>query len=338
MTDDAYDEDIKVIEGYLKLNIGSLELELGRDSLWWGPGRHGSWLMTNNAEPFDMIKLSNPRPILLPWLFEYLGPFKFVTFLTELEEDRAVPEAKLFGLRLNFKPHPILEIGLSRTIMLGGKGRENLSIGDYWKVFWAAEENRPGKLDNNQLGGIDFSLRIPRVDRILPVVSAITLYGDIAGEDEAGGLPSRTAYLGGLYLGNLFLTGRTDLRIEYANNHISGHNNFWYTHHVYESGYTYEGRIIGHHMGSDAEDLFVRLTHYLTKDLLLGLTFDRARKGLSSDVKEIKNYGELDLSFSGFDDFELKGSYRYEYIKNFNFNPGDTEKNYIIVVEAVYDF
>lgn len=332
-----WEVDLEVIEGYVKLTFFNLEIEVGRDSLWWGPGRHGSWLLSNNAKPFDMIKLSNPRSVLLPWWFECLGPVKFVTFLTELEEDRAVPGAKLFGLRLNLKPHPILEIGISRTIMLGGEGREATKFGDYWKVFWATEENRPGKLDNNQLGGIDFSLKLP-LDKLLPLASSLTLYGDIAGEDEAEGLPSRTAYLGGLYLGNLFLTGRTDLRVEYANNHIPGHPDYWYNHHVYKSGYSYDGRIIGHHMGSDADDIFVKLSHYLTEDLLLGLAFDREQQGLSSKVKETKDYWELELSFSGLDDIALKGGYRYEHIENFNFNPGDVEENHLIMLETIYDF
>ena len=70
------------------LGLGSLEFSIGRQSLWWGQGRHGSLVLTNNAEPLDMIRLTNPNPILLPWVFKYLGPFRFDLFLTELEESR----------------------------------------------------------------------------------------------------------------------------------------------------------------------------------------------------------------------------------------------------------
>ena len=135
----------------IKINIKNLEIEIGRDSQWWGPGYHGSLLLSNNAEPFDMVKISNPRPVLLPWIFRFLGPFRIMAFYTELEDERAVPEPKLFGMRLNFKPHPNLELGFSRSIMFGGQGRdENFSIEDYWKIFWATRENKPGRLDNNQ--------------------------------------------------------------------------------------------------------------------------------------------------------------------------------------------
>ncbi|MDY7032627.1 MAG: capsule assembly Wzi family protein, partial [Thermodesulfobacteriota bacterium] len=106
----------ELIEGYGKLDVFNLEIEVGRDSLWWGPGYYGSMLMSNNAEPFDLVKISNSRPILLPWFFRYMGPFKATWFLTELEDEREIHEPNLTGFRLNFKPHPSLELGLSRTI------------------------------------------------------------------------------------------------------------------------------------------------------------------------------------------------------------------------------
>ncbi len=34
--------------GYAKLTLWNTELEVGRDSLWWGPGYHGSMLFSNN--------------------------------------------------------------------------------------------------------------------------------------------------------------------------------------------------------------------------------------------------------------------------------------------------
>ena len=307
--DGDWDEDVKIVEGYSKLDIMNLEIEVGRDSLWWGPGYHGSMLMSNNAEPFDLVKISNSRPILLPWLFRHMGPFNATLFLTELEDEREIPEAKLTGMRLNFKPYPLLELGLSRTIMFDGEGRKGLDIGDFWKVFWASEENKPGRLNNNQLGSVDFSFRIPRINKILPVLSSIIVYGELAGEDEAGGFFSRTGYLSGLFLGDLFLTGRTDLRMEYANNHVPGHPNLWYSHSVYKSGYTYEDRVIGHHMGSDADSFFIRLTHYLSGDLVLGLQFVKERGGLSNETEERTRQWILDLSFFRLSCLQLTGSY-----------------------------
>jgi len=116
------DNDLTILEGYGKLQFFNLELEAGRDSLWWGQGYHGSLILTDNAKPFDLIKLSNPRPIVLPWVFKHLGLFKLVAFWTKLEQNRSIPHTEFMGLRIDIKPFPFLDIGASRTIMLGGEG------------------------------------------------------------------------------------------------------------------------------------------------------------------------------------------------------------------------
>ena len=110
-------------QGYVVYDFG-WDLIAGRESQWWGPGYHGAILLTNNAEPFTMVKIANPKPVILPWVFKYLGPFDFTCFATQLERERAdVAAPYLWGMRMNFKPHPILEIGLERTSLLGGSGR-----------------------------------------------------------------------------------------------------------------------------------------------------------------------------------------------------------------------
>ena len=96
-------------------------------------------------------------------------------------------------------------------------------------------------------------------------------------------MPSKWGELLGVQLNDILKTGRTDLRIEYANDHVSGFDDLFYTHSVYTSGYTYEGRIIGHHMGTNSSDLFVQLSHYLTEDMILDLAFDRQTSDLRTD-------------------------------------------------------
>jgi len=318
--------DIDLIEAYGKLSFGNLEVEVGKDSLWWGPGYHGSILMSNNTEPFKMIKISNPRPILLPWIFRRLGPFKAVWFLTELETGRTIPEAKLTGLRLNFKPNPAFEFGLSRAIMFGGSGRPRVGLKDYFSM-WRPGPEQPG---TNQLAGFDASVLIS-LDGKIPAKS-IKLYTEFIGEDEAGGLPAKWGRLFGMQLNDIFRTGKTDLRIEYANNHVSGYPNVFYVHSVYGSGYTYKGRIIGHHMGTDTRDLFIRLTHYLREDLILGLEFDREVRGLSSATRQTTDKIAFDLTFFSSNNWQLKTGYRYEHSKN------SAQDNRIFHLQLIHNF
>ncbi len=326
------DDDIDLVEGYGKVMTGPFEIEAGKDSLWWGPGRGGSLLMSNNAEPFTMVKVSNPQPLLLPWVFRILGPFKGQWFLTQLEEDRHIPKAKLSGVRLNIKPFPLLEFGASRVVMFGGEGVPNVDLLDYAKMFLATNE----QAENNQIAGFDASVLLP-LNRIpfgrnLPLRS-IRFYGDAAGEDEAGALPSLWGWLGGVQFNDLFKTGRTDLRIEYADNHAPHEPDVFYNHSLYRSGYTYEDRIIGHHMGTDSRDVFMQLSHYLSDSLILDLIYNRQTHDLSAKTHPELHIYACGLTFFGPGNWRVVGNYRYE-----NGEGADMEDNHVLQVQLVRRF
>jgi len=300
------DNDVDLIEGYGKVGIGSFELEAGRDSLWWGPGHHGSVLMSNNARPFDMIKIGNPQPILLPWIFRALGPIRTEWFLARLEADRDFPHANLSGLRVNIKPHPWVELGASRVVMFGGHGQPGLHIFDYAKPFLALSEEAA----NNQLAGFDASVLIPLPKNGL--LRSIKLYADAAGEDEAGFLPTKWGDLLGIQFNDIFKTGRTDFRIEYADDIVPGSPNVFYTHSLYRSGYTYEGRVIGHHMGTESRDLFLQLSHYLTNNLIVDVSYDRHSHNLSDRTRTRASIYEVDLTYFLSHHWQITGGYRFE--------------------------
>lgn len=325
-SDRAGHGDLDLIEVYGKVALSNFELQLGKDSLWWGPGRHGSLLMSNNAQPFGMIKLATPHPIALPWILRPLGLFKFSLFLAELEKDRDIPRAKLTGFRLNVKPHPNVELGASRTVMLGGDGAPPVSCTDYLQVFVPTSEQP----ETNQLAGFDVSY-LWRTWDFVPVRS-VKIYADFAGEDEAGFLPSKWGKLVGVKLGDLLRTGQTDLRVEFADNHISGYPNVFYNHSLYTSGYTYKGRIMGHHMGTDSRDLFVGLSHYLTQNVILDLTFDRQTHRLSSEDQAERNIFEGRVTLFAGPDWQVQSSYRYETYD------GPEDDNHIVRLQLLREF
>jgi hypothetical protein len=325
------DRNVKLIEAYGKLALGRFEIEVGKDSMWWGPGYHASMLMSNNAEPFKMVKLSTPSPIKLPWILSGLGPFKMVWFLTQLEEDRPIPRPNLTGVRINFKPHPAVELGLSRAIIFGGEGRPKYSFGDYLKAFSGNNESLSDNKDNDQLGGFDASVLLP-VDWLMPAKS-VKLYTDWVGEDEAGGLPIKLGRLYGIKFFDIFKTGKTDLDIEYANNHVPGWPNVFYTHGIYKAGYTYNDRIIGHFMGTDSEDLFFRLTHYLSSDVIAGLQYDRQTDNLSSSPQPTIDQMQFDVTYFAPHNWQLNAGYRYVDTKN-----SPLPDNHILFLQVTYDF
>lgn len=280
---------------YGVLSTGGVDFQFGKDTQWWGPGYHGAILLSNNAKPFTMLKITNPEPVVLPWMFRYLGLFRLTAFVTRLEKDRPdVPEPYLWGMRLNLKPHPYVEIGLQRTALLGGKGQSN-SLSTWWKSFTAKGENEPGKEAGDQRAGGDIKITIPW--KIQP----FQVYLEAAGEDEAGGLPAKWAYLGGVYLPRLLSFEPLGIRVEYATTHVSRYPNVWYTHHIYKTGYTYYGRIIGHHMGTDSEDLYAEIEYLFQKiPMSVNVWLDRERHNLSGQIKpEVKEYGlKINLSLT----------------------------------------
>jgi len=325
------DTDLTMKKVYGVFDFLGLELEIGTDSQWWGPGYHGAILLSNNPEPLPLIKLTNSRPVLLPWVLKYLGLFKFTAFVTRLEEDRVVPEPYFWGMRLNFKPSPYFEVGVHRTAMLGGEGRpEDLST--WWDSFTGKGENDldgPG----DQKGGYDIKLTLPF--KLQPM----QLYVEADGEDEAGGLPSRWAYLSGVYLPRILNFERIEFRAEYADNHVSGHPNYWYNHFAYKSGYTFEGRIIGHHMDTDSEDSFVEVSYLIPeRDGRITVSYDREEHNLSEDVNEEKKeiYMTADIGLT--ESMKIKASYGYGKFKNFNNISGNDENINIFSVQITYNF
>ncbi len=318
-------------KGYLKLEGLNLELEAGRDSLWWGPGYNGDLLLTNNARPFNLVKLSNQRPFILP----FLGLFKFNLFVSKLDHDQpSIPDPTLYGLRLNLKPHPLFEIGVSQIVIFDGEGRKALSFEDYFRILYG-NKNYSGKLESNQQVAIDFSFRWPNLGKFLPIARSLKLYGEWGAEDT-GTPPDRRAYLLGLYLNDVLLTGRVDLRVEYANTSPKSVFNSWYTHPDYPP--TYHERIFGHNVGSNAEDIFARLTAYLSPKMLLGLDFNVQNQGIREAVKTETYRGGIDLDYLIQGQMSIKGRYILEKFDDPDSIAGGNATNHLFGIEYRWRF
>ncbi|MFA5352902.1 MAG: capsule assembly Wzi family protein [Thermodesulfovibrionales bacterium] len=328
------DTVVALKRGYGVFSFKGLDLTVGKDSQWWGPGRHGSILLSNNAEPFTMVRLTNPQPVLLPSILKSLGPFRFNFFVTRLEKNRKGPsEPYLWGLRMNFKPRPYLEIGISRTALLGGSGRPaGLSV--WLKSLLGAGENQRGTGGTgDQRAGFDVKLTLPFS------VQPIQLYLDAAGEDQAGFLPYKWAYMTGVYLPRILSFERLSFRGEYANTHVSGSSNVWYNHGIYREGYRYKGDIIGHHMGTDSRDLFAEFSYLLPeRDGRISIAYDREEHNLSKVVREKKDELSLDLEMKIGKEANLEAFYRYGKFRNFENISGNDRNAHVVAADFEYRF
>lgn len=342
------DTDIVMKRAYGTIGFAGLALELGKDSQWWGPGSHGSILLSNNPEPMMIAKLSNPHPVLLPWAFRYLGPFRFTLFATELGKDRVVPKPYLWGMRFDFKPIPYFEVGLQRTALLGGEGRSE-DLGTWWKSFTGLGENPgvdvAGDPENNEAGdqrmGLDFRLTLPM--RWQPV----QIYGEGAGEDEAGGMPTKWAYLGGVYLPRILGIERLGFRAEYASTYLKDLAHVWYNHDIYRTGYRYKGKVIGHHTGTDSRDLFFELS-YLVPEMngWVKLSYDKEEHNLSGSTSEenttgaspVKTEMSAGVKFDVRRDMSIECRYVTARLEDYDGRPGSEERVNLFSIEVSYNF
>ena len=252
------DDDFRLDNSMVGVAIGNWSIAASTTERWWGPGWDGSLILSNNARPIPSITIDRifTDSFETRWL-SWLGPWDFSVMFGQLEKEREIPNAQIFGMRFNFRPLPSLEIGLSRTAQWCGDDRP-CDIDTFVDLFLGrdntgdsgiAGDNEPG----NQLAGIDF--------RWTPEVfgKPFGFYGQFIGEDEAGGFPSR--YLGQFGLewsGYLMDRWSTRAYVEFSGTSCQFHEssklyNCAYNHGIYETGYRYRGRAIGHGADNDAE-------------------------------------------------------------------------------------
>ncbi len=270
----------RVEETSLRLGWPQATLEAGRFSLWWGPGRHGSLLFTTNAEPLIGFRIRNPRPIPLGWWFRFLGTIQYDLFFARLDSDRPVPDSVLSGLRIAVKPAPWLELGGSRAMHFGGEGRsENLST--YWDIFRGKSEAPGSTPIGNSLASVDVKIRIPLR------IQTVMVYAEVGGEDQSqSGLPSKRAFLAGMFLPSIGRMKRADFRVEVADtlDWVGGRVGIWYRHSDYP--HRYRGQILGHHMGTDARDLFVEAHYFLLPSSYLEANVDFTQRDFPGPERE----------------------------------------------------
>jgi Capsule assembly protein Wzi len=348
------DQHAYLREASLKLTWWNIALEFGRGTQWWGPGYHGSLLLTDHAFPLDMIKLGSDESFRLPWRLSSLGAFKLNSFLARFEDDRDFKHAKLFGLRLSYLPFSWFEAGFTRLTQFGGEGR-NQSFPKTVGNCYTRDLNQSGQLDCNEQAMADFRLKIPSIPYLLPFPSGMQLYGELASEDKWDKLIStRAAYLAGLYIPQLFPNDTTDLRIEFSDTDYPRRYSpelvgTWYNNGNYISGMRQYGFPLGHHMGTDAIDVFIRGTRYLTDDLQLATHLNYQERGRGQPVHERKQETAVELTWWMTPKTQFTLGYVYQRIKNpgqissmtpfvETFAPNVTATNHLVSVSVIKEF
>lgn len=256
---DPFDDDEVRFDGtYVGLVLGNWMISAGWQERWWGPGNGGSLILGTNARPSPGITFqrNNSTPFETKWL-SWIGPWSFTTFFDLLDDEREVDDAILFGARFSIQPLDGLEVGVSRVGQLCGDGR--ICDLESFYNFLVGNDNRGLNIDiddepGNQLAGIDIRWRLPRK---VP----IAIYMQWIGEDTRSGKPLPGSWLrqagaefwgeiGGMSQRSYFEVSDTICRLGgfgFSESKV----NCAYNHGVFQSGYRFNGRVIGHGIDGD---------------------------------------------------------------------------------------
>jgi len=245
---------------YLGVNVGNFLISAGLMERWWGPGWDGSLILSTNARPIPSITLERnyTDPFKTKWL-SWIGPWRASIALGEMDDDAPVSNVKFLAARVNFKPRPWLEFGLTRTAQFCG-GDRPCNWDTFMDVLFGrdnfVEGDDPLQEPGNQMAGYDMRVRSPW--KKLP----LAVYTQWIGEDEAGGFPSKFLGLFGLEFWGESPLGGYRLRAEYTDtacvfNSPTPQFNCAYRHNIYPQGYTYRSEIIGHSLDNDSRMLSI---------------------------------------------------------------------------------
>lgn len=306
---------IHVDNSYMRYQFENWSLRAGAIDQWWGPAQSSSLILSNNARPIPAIAISRNNAITSDGsVLKYLGPWHFTAQLGQLENDRAIPNAKIWMTRFTSRPIEGLEIGLSWTAVWGGDGVGN-GFDDFWEVLTFRPECADGSSDcdeslntkkGNHLAGFDLKYTFNILQR------PVSVYIQRIGEDAADYYNiTDQANLFGL---SSYVWG-TKVYIEASNTNVgcgsseSTVKNCYYEHSDYQSGYRFHGRAIGSSFDSDAKMITLGLNKHFANGSVLDLSLRRLNLNEDQQMPSpvVNGMSEKLIQLTGFYQTSYKG-------------------------------
>ncbi|MDX1814499.1 MAG: capsule assembly Wzi family protein [Thermodesulfobacteriota bacterium] len=264
------DNGNRLLDTAIEVGSPRFAVQVGRLSTWYGSGRNGALIFTNNAAPYFGGRIHNPEPIPLRGRFRFLGNVQYDFFAARMEKKEQFSHSILVGTRLAARPTGWLEFGFSRALHYGGEGRDD-GVCEFVTDYFGNNESS-GR--SNSLSAFDITLTLPYA------FQPLQFYWERGVDDNShlGRMFVPWSDVGanilGLYFPRVLRFSRLDLRIEYADTY-SGDAKYdnWYSHPAYP--HSYRGNILGHPMGGSSRDWFVESRYFMTPDSFAGVSYER---------------------------------------------------------------
>jgi membrane-associated phospholipid phosphatase len=242
----------QLLDAYAGINFHGWQIAFGNQSLSWGPGIGGSLLLSNNADPFPMLRISPENPTMIPGLSKVLGPINVDQFYGRLEGHTGPNQPWIYGQKISFKPFHSLEFAYSHTTLIGGNDYPLTSKQFFYSLFGQVnpvENSVPG----DSRTAVDWTWRVPGLR------GRLTFYGELEDDDDFIPLqnPSKSVVRPGLYFPRLPLLPKWDLHFEYTSSTSPGrasfqnHGDLNYWNLEYPDGYTNNGDLLANTVGRE---------------------------------------------------------------------------------------
>ncbi|MCZ6677322.1 MAG: hypothetical protein O7E52_08735 [Candidatus Poribacteria bacterium] len=330
-----------LVPAYAKFKLPWFDLLIGRDNVSWGPGRRGNLLLSANALPMDMIQIQAQ--------YGKIG-FNALTAIAESPVGNKVLSAH----RLDFNLWDKGNLGIAESVVIG-EGAFELRLLNPFSVYTVTEPSGGGFLGEREtsVGNVLIS-----GDLELRILRNLALYGELMIDDfqPRYGLNSYRNWGSkfglqlGIHLIDLLSIDNADFRIEYT-----FINQFSYTHIRPINAYTHFDRLIGHEIGSDADDLWINFKYWLTDTLSAALTYELERHGegdvtkphpadapsddqweFLSGTTESTHAFSVEGQYHAVGTFLVEGRYTFSHIRNLNHQEGIRDNQHEIVFIALY--
>jgi len=319
----------RLLDAYVSTKLLGQDISIGKQSLDWGPSESGSMILSNNAEPFWMLRIDQTEPLYIPGVSKAFGPFRLDNFFGKLSGHDQFPVGPyIYGNKLSFKPfakysygmgghHPFqgIEISFARTNVFAGENHVPLTFGSFWNSFTSFgsvpvevkfSRNDPGA----RFASFDFSWQL---------WPWINIYIDMFTHDEITPLaaPRRAALNPGLYFARLPGLPKFDLRLEgvTTDRFVSPATGafFYYWEAVYQNLYLNNGNLFGSWIGREANGYQAWSTYHLGPKTSLQLAYRNVKiaKGYipQGSTQQIANFSAVlrpraEVEFKGFLQYE----------------------------------
>jgi hypothetical protein len=301
----AETNSFRILDAYAGVTALSNFVSVGKQTLWWSPDQGGAMIMGNNSVPFYMVRINRVTPFKFPWVFKYLGAFRYDGYFGQLVNHAFPPRVYMHGQKISLKPTENLELGFSRTAVFAGEGISSLTFGVFWSSFTSTTSGTypgadPRLSPGARHGEFDFSYRVPWLRKWLTVYSDGLVHDDISPIDA----PRRAAWNPGIYLSHFPKMSKLDLRVEAVNTDPPITNSYGGKFFYYEGNYrdlyvnggyhtpVSRGTLMGSWIGREGKGVQAWSTYWISpvSTIQFGYRHAKVAKDFIPDGETFNNY------------------------------------------------